>query len=86
MSVSCLKESTAKTGVGVEVGTADRAGMSLPCGLKLTESHLSAIANKDVEKLTAGITAPEHQGEEVNRASFAGRTLARQVSSMAITV
>ena len=74
-SVSCLKESNAKSGTGEEVGTTNRSGTSSSCGLKLTEAHLSVIANKVVEKLTAGKAAPKRQGEKVNRASFMGRTL-----------
>ena len=98
-SVSCLKESNAKSGRGEEVGMTDRSGMSSPCGLKLTEDNLSAITSKVVEKLTAGKAAPKRQGEKVNRASFMGRThrgvvcqtglrdrFARQVCGMAFVI
>ena len=51
--------------MGEEVRTADRPGTSSPCGLELTEAHLSAIADKVVERLTAGKAAPDGQGEEV---------------------
>ena len=57
----------AKSGAGEEVGTADQPGMSSPLGLELTEAHLSAIADKVVERLTAGKATPDGQGEEVIR-------------------
>ena len=58
------RDPAAKSGAGEEVRTADRPGTSSPRGLKLTEAHLSAIADKVVERLTAGKAAPDGQGEE----------------------
>ena len=54
-----------KSGVGEEVGTADRPGTSSPRGLEFTEAHLSVIADKVIKRLTAGKAAANGQGEEV---------------------
>ena len=59
------RDPAAKSGVGEEVGTADRPRTSSPRVLELTEAHLSAIADKVVERLTASKAAPDGQGEEV---------------------
>ena len=59
------RDPAAKSGAGEEVGTAGGPGTSSPRGLELTEAHLSAIADKVVERLTAGKAAPDGQGEEV---------------------
>ena len=67
MSEEEQRDPAAKSGVGEEVGMVDWPGTSSPRGLKLTEAHLSAIADKVVERLTAGKATPNGQGEEVIR-------------------
>ena len=66
MSEEEQRNPAAKSGAE-EVGTAGRPGTSSPCGLELTEAHLSAIAEKVVERLTAGKAAPDGQGVEFTR-------------------